>query len=151
MNYSIDNSSGNSLRNLLLVLAVLALGSCTKSRLNKAGVFTEFPPKAYQTELASVPNPQIIDVRTPGEYDKGLLESAQNISWLAGKFSERADAVKFDKELPIFIYCETQHRSPYAAKQLKKLGFTSIIDLKGGLSKWRKAGLDVEVSSDVDK
>ncbi|MEM7039694.1 MAG: rhodanese-like domain-containing protein, partial [Bacteroidota bacterium] len=45
-----------------------------------------------------------------------------------------------EKEGKVFIYCETAHRSPVAAKKLHRVGIRPVYDLKGGFRKWEKGG-----------
>jgi rhodanese-related sulfurtransferase len=46
----------------------------------------------------------------------------------------------------IAVVCLTSHRSPIAAQQLSKEGFTTIFNVTGGLMAWQKAGLPVQKS-----
>jgi rhodanese-related sulfurtransferase len=39
----------------------------------------------------------------------------------------------------VFIYCETAHRSPMAARKLRRIGFVEITDLKKGYKPYRKS------------
>lgn len=96
-------------------------------------------PKAFSIALTSIPNAQIIDVRTPQEFAAGHLENAQNIDWLGDNFD--ATIQKLDKTKPIFIYCKTSNRSSQAAEKLEKLGFENIYNMQGGLLKWDAEGL----------
>jgi len=43
----------------------------------------------------------------------------------------------------IALICLTAHRSPIAAEQLLKAGFTKVFNITGGIVAWRKAGLPV--------
>lgn len=126
---------------LIAALAGLLLQGCLGQR---SGVYRKLKPEAYQDKLAGATAPLLVDVRTPGEYRKGHIPTAVNISFLSGDFKEQA--AELDTLRPIFIYCETAHRSPMAAKRLHKLGFDRIYDLKGGCFKWRKQDLPLEKS-----
>lgn len=96
----------------------------------------QLPLDAYIEALQGDPNHYLIDVRTPFEHRSQHLEGATNISFIGFKFGKEID--KLDRDKTVFIYCETAHRSPYAAKRLKKMGFTRIIDLAGGYRTYRK-------------
>ncbi len=81
---------------------------------------------------------QLLDVRTPREWESGHLAEARlcDISkW--DKFE--AEVSKLDKDQPVFVYCAVGGRSAQAAKYLASQGFIHIIDLRGGLDAWRKA------------
>ncbi|MBU2527111.1 MAG: rhodanese-like domain-containing protein [Bacteroidetes bacterium] len=86
-------------------------------------------------------NVQIIDVRTPYEYNSGHIQGAVNIDYYASDFEKQL--AKLDKNIPIYFYCHSGVRSAKAAKTMKALGFTKIYDLKGGMVAWKKAGLKV--------
>ena len=76
----------------------------------------------------------VIDLRTPFEYNMSHHPRAININYLM-RFKEKIS--KLDTNKPVFICCETAHRSPYATLQLKEVGFTEIYDLKKGYSQIR--------------
>ena len=122
-----------------LIFCGLILVSCS----GRKNWYKQVESKSYAAILDSLPNPHIIDVRTPGEYGKGHIAGATNLNFLDSQFKEEIQ--KLDTDRPIVIYCATAHRSPLAAKKLKKVGFPMIIDLKGGFNKWSKAGMPVEV------
>lgn len=77
---------------------------------------------------------QLIDVRTPLEYQAGHLKGAVNINLYDPTFSEKIN--RFNKEAAVFIYCQSGMRSRQAASILQKSGFTKIFDLRGGYSCW---------------
>lgn len=93
----------------------------------------------YQKSLLREKDYYLIDVRTHWEYNRSHIENAVNISYLGGKF--RKSLSTLDTSKPIFIYCETAHRSPYAANILHDIGFREIYDLAGGFRQWRKQNL----------
>jgi Rhodanese-related sulfurtransferase len=80
---------------------------------------------------------QLVDVRTPEEYNAGHIDDAINFD-----LSNRAAFLKqietMDKEQPVYVYCMIGSRSAYAAKILRSKGFTKIYDYSGGYDDWRK-------------
>ena len=90
----------------------------------------------YLAKLKQAPVKQILDIRTGLEYGLGHLEGATSCSVLDWNFSQKIR--KLDKAIPVFIYCETAHRSPFAALRLQKAGFLEIYDLAGGYRNYRK-------------
>ncbi len=88
----------------------------------------------YEQKIAALPDAVIVDVRTNKEYNKSHIQKAINISYFGGDIKKHIDTL--DKSKPIFIYCQTQHRSPLTAKIMKRRGFKHVIDLKGGFMKW---------------
>lgn len=78
-------------------------------------------------------NKQFIDVRTPAEYKGNHIREFKNIPLY--DISKKADTLSKEKE--IVVICQSGMRSQNAAKTLKKLGFTNITNVKGGMSAWR--------------
>ncbi|AIY14816.1 rhodanese-like domain-containing protein [Cellulophaga baltica] len=74
---------------------------------------------------------QLVDVRTPNEFSRGAIKKAVNIDFFNTTVFENAFN-KFKKDEPLYIYCQSGMRSKRAANKLAKMGFTDIIDLKGG-------------------
>ncbi|WP_452227828.1 rhodanese-like domain-containing protein [Lacinutrix sp. MEBiC02404] len=81
-----------------------------------------------QTENLNV---QLIDVRTPREYETGHISEAINIDFYANNFSLEFN--KLNKDQAVYIYCRSGRRSSKASKKLEAMGFTEIYDLKGGI------------------
>ena len=95
--------------------------------------------KAFSEKIATTPNPQILDVRTPEEFSSDHIDRAVNVNWLGDNFV--AEAEKLDKTKPVFVYCKSGGRSQSAVQKLEELGFTNIYQLQGGILKWDAAGL----------
>lgn len=94
--------------------------------------------------------PQLIDVRSKFEYGMFHAPDAINLSLpriLMGSNSwlRRYVLPQWFKELPkdepVALICLTAHRSPMAAKQLIKAGFSQIYNITGGMKEWQKLGL----------
>lgn len=100
-------------------------------------------PAAFATTIAEV-GVVLLDVRTPSEYAAGHLADATNIDMQAGDFLARVG--KLDKSASYALYCRTGHRSGIAAEQLTAAGFTTVVDLAGGIVAWSAAGKPVATS-----
>jgi molybdopterin/thiamine biosynthesis adenylyltransferase/rhodanese-related sulfurtransferase len=83
----------------------------------------------------------VIDVRDPDEYRDGHIEAATNIS--RGFLEFRIGGTVSDPKTPVVLYCQTGLRSVLAARQLKELGYETVINLQGGYAKWAQSGLPV--------
>ena len=79
---------------------------------------------------------QLLDVRTPQEYQQGYIEGAILINFFDSDFVPKVNA-RFDKNKPLYIYCAVGGRSNKAGKKLISVGFDSIYDLKEGFNKWK--------------
>jgi molybdopterin/thiamine biosynthesis adenylyltransferase/rhodanese-related sulfurtransferase len=104
-------------------------------------VVPEEGPEDLQRRLKSATPPVVIDVRDPDEYRDGHIEAATNIS--RGFLEFRIAGAVSDPSTPIVLYCQTGLRSVLAAKQLKELGYQTVINLQGGYQKWAQTGLPV--------
>lgn len=121
----------------------MSLAACSTNKLASSGIYREVLSKEYEL-LLNQGNINIIDVRTKSEFKKSHIKNAVNASYFSGNFLEIVSSYNLDTNKVTLIYCETQHRSPAAAKRLTKIGFKKIIDLKKGLSSWRKQGFPYE-------
>ena len=93
--------------------------------------------KSYAEKLKVTDSPQLLDVRTPEEYNDGHIDNATNVNWNGNDFVSKAS--KYEKSKPIFVYCKVGGRSAQAADKLAKLGFKEIYNLDGGIMKWNAA------------
>lgn len=81
---------------------------------------------------------QLIDVRTPGEFNQSHIEGSLNYDYYQRSFRSQMNTL--DKSKPVYIYCRSGSRSRSASYKLQKAGFTKIYDLKGGVNYWARAG-----------
>ncbi|MEL6922665.1 MAG: rhodanese-like domain-containing protein [Bacteroidota bacterium] len=89
---------------------------------------------AFAQKLASLPNAQLVDVRTPEECAGGMIEKAINHNFYDDDFKDKM--LGLDKEQPVMVYCKAGGRSAKALSLLKGLGFKEIYDLQGGYTAW---------------
>ena len=129
-------------------LLILALSSCSIRIMERKGVYQEINAEQFSADLLEN-GINLIDVRTPGEYQKSHIKGAWNVSYLGGSYRKKLDTLSLDKTKPTYIYCETQHRSLFAAKQLYKAGFIMIIDLDKGMMQYRKEGFPYIISDTI--
>lgn len=95
------------------------------------------PTKGIQTistdQLKGIVNDKdkvFVDVRTPAEYKGRNIRQFKNIP-LGSDFS------KLPKDKEIIVICQSGMRSSQACKQLKKLGYDNVTNVRGGMSAWR--------------
>lgn len=98
---------------------------------------------AFEAALQQAEAPQLLDVRTPGEFNSGHLVGARNVDITQPGFAEAVQA-ELDRARPVLVYCKVGGRSARAAQVLRQLGFTTIYDLKGGMLAWQQAGRPLE-------
>ena len=104
-------------------------------------VVPEEGPEELSRRLRAGEQIAVIDVRDPDEYRDGHIEGATNIS--RGFLEFRIGAAVTDPKTPMVVYCQSGLRSVLAAKSLRELGYTTVVNLKGGFQKWAQSGLPV--------
>jgi sulfur-carrier protein adenylyltransferase/sulfurtransferase len=102
-------------------------------------VVPEEEPAQVHRRLASGEPVALIDVRDPDEFRDGHIEDAANIS--RGFLEFRVASAVSDPATPVVVYCQSGLRSMLAGKVLKDLGYSTVINLKGGYQKWIQSGL----------
>jgi rhodanese-related sulfurtransferase len=90
-------------------------------------------------ELASLPNPTILDVREEDEYRAVRAEGVTLIPM--SSFLDRLDEVPHDETL--YIICATGVRSARVAQYLNQNGWEAV-NVAGGTQAWHESGLPVE-------
>ncbi|MET3699377.1 rhodanese-related sulfurtransferase [Bacillus oleivorans] len=78
-------------------------------------------------------NKQFIDVRTQGEYKANHIREFENIP--LNQLPQKTESLSKEKE--VVVICQSGMRSSQASKQLKKSGFKSVTNVRGGMSAWR--------------
>jgi thioredoxin len=132
---------------VLLLLTLLAVFTSACSQESKPGDAAVKDPETitapvFQERLNMSRDAQVLDVRTPEEFNGGHLSNAVNINIYDADFMDRAG--KLDKSKPVFVYCLGGGRSAEAAARLSAAGFQDVYNLKGGITAWRNADLPLE-------
>ena len=83
----------------------------------------------------------ILDIRTPGEFQSGHLQSALLIDFYSQTFVDQLS--RLDKEKTFLIYCRTGNRSTRSLEIFKKLKFQKIYHMANGISTWYSEGFPV--------
>ena len=78
-------------------------------------------------------NKLFIDVRTPGEYKGNHIREFKNIP--LNLLSQKAEK-ELSKDKEVIVICQSGMRSGQASKLLKKLGYTKVTNVKGGMNAW---------------
>lgn len=103
--------------------------------LQNTPIFKVVSSKDFKT-LMSKKGAQLVDVRTPKEYNDGHIGAAKNIDFYGSTFKSQME--KLDRNKPVLLYCHSGGRSGQALTMLKSMGFKEVYDLKGGWSSWPK-------------
>jgi thioredoxin len=117
-------------------LFVLFLSACSDSKIQVLCA------NEFEKQLIATKGEQLIDVRTPQEFEKYRIKSAKNIDFKNPNF--RKEIEKLDRKKPVLIYCLSGVRSKSASEVFKDAGFEIIYDLEGGINAWSKAGKPID-------
>jgi thioredoxin 1 len=113
---------------VVLLFILLGQGACQSSQEVDANEFER---------RAAAGNVQIIDVRTPEEFDQGAIPGAVNLNINDKSFKQGLRGL--DKSKPVLVYCLSGGRSKKAATILRDNGFASVTELEGGIMNWKAA------------
>ena len=90
---------------------------------------------------------QLLDVRTPEEFNSGHIKNALLADWKnESEFNRRTSFI--DKKKPVYVYCLAGGRSAAAAKKMRSSGYEKVFELTGGINAWKAAEKPVEGKSD---
>ncbi|MBS7233739.1 thioredoxin fold domain-containing protein [Flavobacterium psychroterrae] len=128
---------------LLLIISVLFI-SCNDKKSNS---FESIAPKEFAKKIKTTEKPQILDVRTPEEFESEHIDNARNVNWNSDDFASKAGS--YDKSKPIYVYCLSGGRSKKAATKLTELGFTTVYELEGGIMNWNEEGFGKQATTEV--
>ncbi|MGH2552575.1 MAG: rhodanese-like domain-containing protein [Chitinophagaceae bacterium] len=99
-------------------------------------------PDKFEKGIAR-PGIQILDVRTPGEYNNGHIKNSMLADWTnREQFNDRIQYV--DINIPVYIYCQVGGRSTAAANWMRQNGFSEVLELNGGFNEWKKERKPIE-------
>jgi len=104
-------------------------------------------PQLSCDELAIDGNTILLDVREPEEFASGYIEGKNVLTIPRGKLEFTAVdkiAKVYGEDAKIVTYCLKGPRGALAASQLKKMGFTNVSNLKGGLIAWLESGRNIK-------
>ena len=86
--------------------------------------------------------PLLLDVRTPGEFQRGFIEGAKLLP--VQVLQQQIATLDAYKDQEIIIYCATGNRSTVASRILIENGFTKIYNLRYGIVDWYNKGYPVK-------
>lgn len=124
----------------LFVLVLICMVSCqSQPASNTVG------PADFEKGISAA-GVQVLDVRTAGEYQSGHIKNALQADWTnQQQFMDRINYV--DKGKPVYVYCLAGGRSNAAAQWMRSNGFTTVVELQGGMNAWKRENKPVEGSS----
>jgi len=77
----------------------------------------------------------LVDVREESEFAKDHLPGAIHLG--KGVIERDIEQAVSDTKTPLVLYCGGGFRSALAADNLKKMGYTNVLSMDGGVRDWR--------------
>jgi len=130
-------------KRMKLLIATAALGAVVLAGCSSStGIAVETVAPAAAAEIITTETNEIVlDIRTPEEYNEGIIEGAINIDFYADDFAQQLDTL--DKGAHYVVYCRSGNRSGQANSTFEELGFTNVTEIDGGIANWYSEGLPV--------
>ena len=86
----------------------------------------------------------VLDVRDDSEWNEGHVASASHKSFK--QLGQALDELPVEKDQEVAVMCAGGLRSVIASSILRRAGYTRILNVKGGMTAWRRAGLPAVTS-----
>lgn len=90
---------------------------------------------------------QVLDVRSPEEWEDGHIPDAQYI--FLPDLEKKAD--RLNKKKPVAVYCDSGYRASLAASLLLADGFTEVRNVPGSWKAWKASGYEIEKPAEDKK
>lgn len=116
---------------IIIMLLVDVFGASLKNY--KAASPTE------ATQLINHEDAVVLDIREEKEFHSGHIVNSIHVP--LGFLKDRIPELEKHKSKPIIVGCRSGSRSAKACSVLKKQGFESVYNLKGGMMAWQHANL----------
>ena len=83
----------------------------------------------------------VVDLRSNEAYARGHIVNSRNIPF--DELDAKLDKLASFKSKPVVVVCEAGMTSTRAVDTLRKAGFESVYNLKGGMTSWSQDGMPV--------
>ena len=130
--------------NILLIAVAFVSGAMLLLPLVRRGTGGPFASPAEATLLINRQDALVLDVREAKAFGAGHIINAKNIPF-AQLEARAGDLAKF-KEKPVIVHCDNGSQAGAALALLKKQGFNSVFNLRGGFAAWKQAALPTDKS-----
>jgi rhodanese-related sulfurtransferase len=128
----------------LLAFVILACG--TQENLEEKKAYVDI--NAQQLNKMLEENDfTLINVHIP--YDGEIPHTDLFIPY--NEIEENADRLPLEKNAKIVIYCRSDRMSNIASMTLFEMGYTNVLNLKGGMIAWKEAGYVLIRKEEKDK
>lgn len=93
---------------------------------------TQISAQEVEQQLKAAPEPLVLDVREPSEYQQGHIPGSRLVP--LGTLPERLSELPKDRQ--IIAVCRSGARSGVATTMLRKAGL-QVLNMSGGMNAWR--------------
>ena len=118
---------------LYILFAAIMMAGCNNSKATK---YFDSVDATRFAEVIENEKVQIIDTRTPAEFNEGHIPGAVNIDIDGEEFE--AKIAELDKSRPVAVYCRGGRRSKEAAEHMVSCGL-EVTELADGILSWKGA------------
>ena len=105
-------------------------------------------PEDVHARMLAGDRPSLLDVREAEEVEAGMVPGATHLG--RAHFESRVEDVLPDKAAEVVVYCQSGVRSSFAAKTLQDLGYSNVLNMAGGFSRWTELGFESTVPRVLD-
>ena len=127
--------------NWMLIAVALATSALLVWPVIQGGTAVGLNPAAA-VQLINRQKAVVVDVSEPAEFAAGHVVGSRHVP--LGELDARLGEVARDKSQALLMVCATGPRARRAAAAARKLGYTEVQVLAGGLRAWKDANLPVE-------
>ena len=124
---------------LVLGIGAVVIGCSTASETK--GTYSTMTVEELNQALNGEKDFFLVNVHIPyaGEIPKTDVHIPYN------RIEEYLDELPQDKDAKIVVYCRSGGMSRSAAQKLVQLGYTSVIDIPGGMRSWQAKGYELKM------
>lgn len=115
--------------------------ACASGIVLKQSIFTAVSPNECSEKLSTSDTGDLfLDIREPDEFSKVRIEGMQNLPMAEVLLNSKL----LSSSSNVYLFCQRGNRSSLLASTLTQMGFTNLIDVKGGLIAWIGKSLPVK-------
>jgi rhodanese-related sulfurtransferase len=81
----------------------------------------------------------VLDVRSAEQFAQGHIIDARNIP--SAQLASDGESLRKWRDKPVIVCCDAGVNSAAAARTLRGMGFTKVMNLRGGLAAWQQENL----------
>ncbi len=127
-----------NIRTMIFTISMSLMLGCTTTSAQQGNIQLKQASAAEFKEAITSKKGQLIDIRTPNEYNSGHIKGAILVDFYSPAYKTSLD--KLDKTKPVYMYCRSGNRSGKSIGLLEELGFKQVVNLQYGIVDWLRAG-----------